>query len=71
MACQNPLEHDMKIELTEHQAKRLANVLAYVMETERDNFDQFMKENQNPENHVYWMAEASLYQILPGKASGK
>jgi hypothetical protein len=63
------MEHDMKIELTEHQAKRLAIVLAYVMESERNDFEVYMEENQNPENHVYWMAEASLYQILPGKAS--
>ena len=59
----------MKIELTEHQAQRLAAVLEYVMDAERNDFEVYMEENQNPENHVYWMAEACLYQIFPAKAS--
>lgn len=53
----------MIIVLTDSQAKRLANVLDYVMGSEFENYQEFMAENDNPEGHIFWQAEALYYQL--------
>lgn len=53
----------MVIVLTDRQAARLANVLDYVMENEFENYQEFMAENNNPEAHIFWKAEALYYQL--------
>lgn len=53
----------MKMELTEHQAQRLAWVLDYVMEAESTSFQEYMAEHDNPENHIFWQAESLWYQL--------
>lgn len=53
----------MVIVLTDPQAKRLAKVLDYVMEHEFENYQEFMADAENPENHVFWQAESLWYQL--------
>lgn len=61
----------MKIELTEHQAQRLAKVLDYVMEAESTSFHEYMAYSANPENHIFWQAESLWYQLGMDKATSK